>query len=118
MFIPDGASGKRPPILYLHEGGKADEAGPGGEIEELARAGATVLAIDLRGTGETREVLDRTDAFFNYFGAFESAMTAMLVGKTLIRLRAQDVMRAVDLLSLRGDVEMRSLSTYGFGEAA
>jgi cephalosporin-C deacetylase-like acetyl esterase len=118
IFIPEGASGKRLPILYLHGGGKADEAEPGGEIEGLVQAGATVLAIDLRGTGETREELDRTDAFFNYFGAFESAMTAMLVGKTLIGLRAQDVMRAVDLLILREDVEMQGLSAFGFGEAA
>jgi len=118
MFIPDGASGKRPPILYLHEGGKASEAAPGGEIEELARAGSAVLAIDLRGTGETREELDRTEAFFNYFGAFDSAMTAMLVGKTLTGLRAQDVIRAVDLLALRSDVEMQRLSAYGFGGAA
>jgi cephalosporin-C deacetylase-like acetyl esterase len=118
IFTPEGAPGKRPPILYLHEGGKADEAEPGGEIEQLVRAGAAVLAIEVRGTGETREELDRTDAFFNYFGAFESAMTAMLVGKTLIGLRAQDVVRAVDLLASRGDVEMQRLSAYGFGEAA
>ncbi len=118
MFMPESASGKRPPILYLHESGKADEAGPGGEIEELARAGAAVLAIDLRGTGETREELDRSDAFFTYFGAFESSMTAMLVGKTLIGLRAQDIVRAVDLLASHSDVEMQSLSAYGFGEAA
>jgi cephalosporin-C deacetylase-like acetyl esterase len=118
IFTPEGASGKRPPILYLHERGKADEAEPGGEIEELVRAGAVVMAIDVRGTGETREELDRTDAFFNYFGAFESAMTAMLVGKTLIGLRAQDVVRALDLLASRGHVEMQRLSAYGFGEAA
>lgn len=118
MFAADGASGKRPAILYLHENGKADEAEPGGEIEELVRAGAAVLAIDLRGTGETREELDRSDAFFTHFGAFESAMTAMLVNKTLIGLRAQDIVRAVDLLASRGDVELQSLSAYGFGEAA
>jgi cephalosporin-C deacetylase-like acetyl esterase len=118
MFTPDGASGNRPAILYLHEDGKADEAAPGGKIEELTRTGAAVLAIDLRGMGETREELDRSDAFFTYFGAFESAMTAMLVGKTLIGMRAQDVVRAVDLLALREDVEMRNLSAYGFGAAA
>ncbi len=118
MFLPEGASGKRPPILYLHGSGKAVEAAPGGEMEELARAGSAVLAIDLRGTGETMEELDRSDAFFTYFGAFESAMTAMLVGKTLVGLRAQDVMRAVDMLALRDDVDMQRLSAYGFGEAA
>src|SRR5262249_56207277 len=100
------------------EGGKGVEAEPGEKIEELARSGAEVLAIDLRGMGEMREELDQSDGFSNYFGAFESAMTAMLVGKTLIGMRAQDVVRAVDLLALRDDVEMRSLSAYGFGGAA
>src|SRR5262249_16259202 len=74
MFIPEGAPGKRTPILFLHESGKANEARPGGEIEALVRTGAAVLAIDLRGMGETREELDRSDAFSTYFGAFESAM--------------------------------------------
>ncbi|MDX2032185.1 MAG: acetylxylan esterase [Blastocatellia bacterium] len=118
LFLPDSSAGKRAPVLYLHERGKAHEAAPGGEIEDLARAGAVVLAIDVRGTGETREVLDRSDAFFTYFGAFESAMTAMLVGRTLIGLRAQDIVRAVDLLASRGDIEMRRLTAYGFGDAA
>ena len=118
LFSPAGASGRQRAILYLHESGKAAEAGPGGEIEELVRAGAAVLAIDTRGTGETREELDRTDAFFTYFGAFESGMTALLVGRTLTGLRAQDVVRAVDFLASRDDLEMESLSAYGQGAAA
>ena len=87
----------------------------GGEIEELARGGAVVLAIDLRGKGETREESKRV---WDNFGHFYSAMTAMLVGKTLVGLRAQDVIRAVDALAARPDVEMRSLSVFGKGDAA
>ncbi len=115
LFIPDGSRPKRRTILYVHENGKAAEAKVGGEIEELVRGGAMALAIDLRGRGEMREEADRV---WDIFGHFESAMTALLVGKTLVGLRAEDVIRAVDALAARRDVEMESLSAFGKGDAA
>ena len=115
LFIPDGPRPKRRTILYVHENGKAAEAKVGAEIEELVRGGAMALAIDLRGRGETREEADRV---WDIFGHFESAMTALLVGKTLVGLRAEDVVRAVDALASRRDVEMESLSAFGKGDAA
>jgi hypothetical protein len=115
LFIPDGPRVKRRTILYVHENGKAAEAKVGGEIEELVRGGAMALAIDLRGRGETREEADRV---WDIFGHFESAMTALLVGKTLVGLRAEDVVRAVDALASRRDVEMETLSAFGKGDAA
>jgi cephalosporin-C deacetylase-like acetyl esterase len=118
LFMPVNAVGKRPAILYIHESGKAVDAGPGADIESLALAGGVVLAIDVRGVGETAEELDRADAFAQYFGAFESAMTAMLVGKTLVGMRAQDIARAIDWLAAREDVDMQGLAAYGFGRAA
>lgn len=118
FFTPINAAGKRPAVLYVHESGKAVDAGSGAEIESLVQAGAAVLAIDLRGVGETAEELDRADAFAQYFGAFESAMTAMLVGKTLVGLRAQDIARAVDWLAARNDIDPQGLAAYGFGRAA
>jgi cephalosporin-C deacetylase-like acetyl esterase len=115
LFIPDDSRPKRRTILYVHENGKAAEAKVGGEIEELVRGGAMALAIDLRGRGETREEADRA---WDIFGHFESAMTALLVGKTLVGLRAEDIVRAVDALAARRDVEMESLSAFGKGDAA
>jgi hypothetical protein len=115
LFIPDAPRPKRRTILYVHENGKAAEAKVGGEIEELVRGGVMALAIDLRGRGETREEADRV---WDIFGHFESAMTALLVGKTLVGLRAEDVVRAVDALAARRDVEMESLSAFGKGDAA
>src|SRR6266542_922127 len=115
LFIPDGSRPKRRTILYVHENGKAAEAKVGGEIEELVRGDAMALAIDLRGRGETREEADRV---WDIFGHFESAMTALLVRKTLVGLRAEDVIRAIDALAARRDVEMESLSAFGKGDAA
>ena len=42
-------------LLYLHEKGKAADAGPGGPIQRRVLAGETILAPDLRGTGQTEE---------------------------------------------------------------
>ncbi len=115
LFKPDSPRPARRTILYLHWNGKAAGANVGGEIEELVRGGAVVLAIDLRGRGETREEAERV---WDIFGHFESAMTALLVGRTLVGLRAQDVIRAVDALAARRDIEMESLSAFGKGDAA
>ena len=41
-------------VIYIHEDGKAADAGPGGPIAKLVQAGKTVLAVDLRGLGETQ----------------------------------------------------------------
>jgi cephalosporin-C deacetylase-like acetyl esterase len=42
-----------PLVVYLHGRGKGAEAAPGGTLESLAKAGRRVLALDLRGMGET-----------------------------------------------------------------
>ncbi|HEX4951370.1 MAG TPA: acetylxylan esterase [Blastocatellia bacterium] len=115
LFVPGGAASKRRAVLYVHDNGKAAEAKAGAEIESLVRGGMIVLAIDLRGLGETREEADR---IWNPFGTFDSAMTALLSGKTLVGLRAQDVVSVVDVLVARNDVEGESLLVYGKGAAA
>jgi cephalosporin-C deacetylase-like acetyl esterase len=115
VFVPDGPPRKRHPILFVDQRGKAAHAEPGGKIERLVRDGALVLAFDMRGTGETREDESRA---WRPFGSFKSAMTALLVGKTLVGLRALDVVRAVDVLAAREDVDMSTLAAVGKGGAA
>jgi dienelactone hydrolase len=51
LFRPARAGGRR--YLYLHGDGQRAEARPGGPIERLVQAGHVVLAVELRGLGET-----------------------------------------------------------------
>ncbi|MCX7047974.1 MAG: acetylxylan esterase [Candidatus Sumerlaeota bacterium] len=51
-FIPAQPNGEA--TLYLHEAGKQEDAAPGGAIESLVAKGQAVLAVDLRGIGETQ----------------------------------------------------------------
>lgn len=104
-------------MIYVHGGGKSAAASPGGEIEQFVKAGLIVLAIDLRGMGETRYRGDESDDDFPvYFGDFDSAMTALHMGKSLVGMRMVDVIRGVDLLAARAEVDRTRI--IGFGKDA
>ena len=117
LFVPRG-EGRHPAVIYVNGDGKAARAGPGGEVEQLVRRGFVVLAIDARGTGETRPLPNDEQAreVYRFFGHYDSAMTALLVGKTLVGTRAEDVSRGVDLLVSRPEVDRERI--YGFGVEA
>jgi cephalosporin-C deacetylase-like acetyl esterase len=112
LFIPETAEARKPAILYVHGRGKA--AGVG-DIEDLVKAGFVVLAIDVRGAGETT-VLEsqQSNDTRPYFGDFDSSMIALLLGRPLAGMRAMDVSRGVDFLSARGEVDPGRI--YGFGK--
>ncbi|MFN7920128.1 MAG: acetylxylan esterase [Bryobacteraceae bacterium] len=102
LYVPAG-SGRKPAVILAWGSGKA---AANSAAEELARNGSIVLSVDLRGLGETRAVRDNySNDWARYFGDYESSMTALLTGKPLVIQRAEDIARAVDLLSARADVE-------------
>ncbi len=87
MFTPDARESSRATVLHLHETGKSTDGTPG----ELARAGRRVLAVDLRGTGETRSTSQG-----NLSGAtgadWKDVFTAYLLGRSYVGMRAEDVL--------------------------
>jgi len=90
-FVPRTPSGRV--VLYLHERGYAAAAAAGGAIEKLVTAGDTVLAVDLRGVGQThpggpplpggRPPSDNKDVNMAY-----------LLGRSYVGTRAEDVLVA------------------------
>ena len=115
MFIPESAAGRKPAVLYVHPRGKGGAAGPDDDIEQWVKGGSIVLAIDTRGSGETQVVeTQQANDFRPYFGNFDSAMTALLVGKPLVGMRALDVSRGIDLLATRVDVDPEKI--FGIGK--
>ncbi|HEX5104134.1 MAG TPA: acetylxylan esterase [Pirellulaceae bacterium] len=75
--------------LYLHADGKAADGAPGGPIEKLVQAGNVVVAIDLRGTGETAG--GKPDALL---GQWKSYYLAYLLGQSLVGLHTEDTLAA------------------------
>jgi len=115
LYIPEWQGTRRPAILYADGEGKRASAG---EAERLVHKGFIVLSADLRGMGETRPALDAHDDFFRYFGDYESAETAILLGRTLVGMRAGDIERGIKLLLARSDVDGSQLAGIGKGTAA
>ncbi len=118
LFVPEGGPPRKPAILWAHSSGKSTDAGPEGDIAGLVRAGAVALAIDARGYGATQTSWYKTEDWTRWFGDYNSAMTAMLVGKTLVGMRAQDVTRAIDLLNARPEVDPDRIAAVGKEGAA
>jgi cephalosporin-C deacetylase-like acetyl esterase len=107
ILTPPG-EGRRKAVLVADTRPKQTIAAPGGDLEDLVKAGYLVMAIQPRGVSETarpprREVL----------GDYGNAARAYVVGKTLIGMRAEDIFRAVDYLTARPEVE--SVAAFGYG---
>jgi dienelactone hydrolase len=75
-------------VLYVHEQGKAVDAGPGGPIEQQVRAGNTVLAVDLRGTGQTQA----SPGYVYRSADWQNASIAYLLGRSYVGMRAEDIL--------------------------
>lgn len=88
-FVPNRWAGPR--HLYLHAGGKQADAGPNGPIENLVRAGQLVLAVDLRGLGETACAPKTGQA--EYFGSdWQDLFLAYMLDRSYLAMRAEDVL--------------------------
>jgi hypothetical protein len=92
--------------LYVHEGGKEADAGPDGPIEKLVQAGRTVLAVDLRGTGETQSKVGWGGELFG--PDTKDVLTAYLLGRSYVGTRAEDILTCARFLQGRykGPVDM------------
>jgi hypothetical protein len=87
--------------LYTSDRSAADAFAAGGDLDELVRSGYTVLAIDASGRGET--VSTWRGFSDGWFAKTEKeAWLAMMTGRTLAGIRADDIIRGLDLLTGRG----------------
>jgi hypothetical protein len=92
LFRPDTERAGGRAIVYLDDRGKAAEAGETGLLGALAKAGHTVMAVDLRGVGE----LGLADSMDGYSPLYRDAMRALLVGTTLAGIQTGDLLAALN----------------------
>ncbi len=102
----------RDAYLYLHEGGKTADGAPGGPIEKLVMEGSVVVAIDLRGTGETAAA--RADALF---GDSKSYFLAYLLGQSIVGLHAEDTLSGAQFVANYKTKTPRKVHLIGVGRA-
>ncbi len=100
LFVPPGGN-NFPCIIYLNPAGKAADAAAGGKIEQLVKQGYIVAAPDVIGTGET---------------AANGDAEAVLLGRSVAGMQAGDVVRVLNFLKSRSDVNMKKIGGMAFGE--
>lgn len=110
-FVPARAAGEA--VLYLHEGGKATDAAPGGPIEALVRAGRPVLAADLRGIGELQARNNRGEPAGT---SGKDVSLAYLLGRSMLGMRAEDTLACARYFSTTNGG--RPLALVAIGEVA
>jgi cephalosporin-C deacetylase-like acetyl esterase len=123
VFLPEHPVKEARPILYI---GDIDtetvgypESGWGGE---LAQMGHMVIAVDVRGMGQTRPLHHSyfdNGTWSNLFDA-ETAMAYMAwsMDSSLLGMRVSDVMRSVDYALSRPELDRSRLVVIGSGMGA
>jgi hypothetical protein len=103
-FVPAKRSGEA--YLYLNAAGKQADAGPAGPIAKLVSEGHLVLAVDIRGVGETGRTGSSKRGISGHIGPqWKDFYLAYLLGKSFLAMRAEDIM-----------VCARFLTTFQAGE--
>jgi hypothetical protein len=93
------SSGRKPAVLLVD--------GPPALAEELARNGNVVLSLEPRGlpAGQTRGLL----------GDWLANTRALMIGRDLVGMRVGDIIRGVDQLAARADVDTKSIYAAAHG---
>jgi dienelactone hydrolase len=115
-FVPPDADGDA--YLYLHGKGKAIDAAAGGLIEKLVNQRHIVLAVDLRGLGETLTT-KKTGGFDQMISPdWKNVLLAYMLDKSYVAMRAEDTLACARYLSTFGLKEgARRVHVVGIGEA-
>jgi hypothetical protein len=110
FYAPEQQKGT--PVIMVHEEGKkavADEA------RKLMQAGHPVLAVDLRGNGETQQS-EQTKFGEQIGNDWEDFYKAYILGKSYVGMRAEDILNCTKWLhsQYKGEpVELRSAGNTG-----
>ena len=97
-FLPKKRSGDA--YLYLHADGKQADAAAGGPIEKLVDQGHLVLAVDLRGVGETAPEGSSKRGIAHHVGPqWKDFYLAYLLGTSYLAMRTEDILASARFLA-------------------
>ena len=100
LFVPKNRTPDKV-TLYVHEEGKSADAGTDGPIEKLVQSGEAVLAVDLRGVGETGQ--SEQKGLGPAIGLdWEDVTMAYALGRSYVGMRAEDVLACARYLADEG----------------
>ncbi len=122
VFIPDGYRGPTRATLYVNEAGKQADGLEFGLYEKLARQGRFLVAVDVRGIGDTRPLHDAPGATSEFRHLFDvdtaMAYMAWYMDTSLPGMRVADVVRSVDYVLSRPEAAPAGVRLAGKGAGA
>lgn len=105
LWIKQRSAANRPLALYLDSEGKENGLSPDGEVEQLLRAGYTVVAPDLLNAGELKAASFRGDSDLGG-ASFNLVLGSSLVGKSLTTLQTEDIFALMDFVRRQPDIQL------------
>jgi len=122
VFLPEKRGEAQQALLFVNEAGKQADGMEFGALEALARKGQLIVAVDVRGMGETRpsSASSISGGEFQHLFSTETAMAylAWYIDESLFGMRVQDVIRSVDYTLSRADVDRIGVRVIGRGAGA
>jgi len=106
LLIPEGG-GKFPAVIYIHPMGKSEDIYVDGPMEGLVNKGMIVAAPDLIGLGETKN----SSSYPGRFGYGPA-----LIGRSMVGIHAGDIVRVVNMLQDRDDIDENKIGAITFDE--
>jgi cephalosporin-C deacetylase-like acetyl esterase len=106
-----------PAILYVNETGTRRDGMEFGPLEKLARKGRLVVAVEVRGIGETTPPHpgDFSRSEFGHVDDVETVLSylAWEINESLFGMRVHDVLRSVDYVLSRTDIDRSGVRAIG-----
>ncbi|HYK90142.1 MAG TPA: acetylxylan esterase, partial [Acidobacteriota bacterium] len=121
VFLPNRRASERA-ILFASAAGKEEDGMEFGLLERLAQEGRVVVAIDVRGIGDTAppHCQDLDGSRYAHLFSVETAAAYMAwyMDRCLFGMRVYDVMRSVDYALSRPGVDRSGVDAIGKGAGA
>jgi cephalosporin-C deacetylase-like acetyl esterase len=128
VLVPERGEGRKPAILLVDSAGKPTrltqdqgrDRSDRWDADAMVEAGFVVMAADLRGWGESFPAYPMNKMNKSGYDGFsiehQSAQWALLVGRRLVGMQVDDLLRSFDYLASRPDVDPQRISLFGKGD--
>jgi len=115
LYLPEKRQKPAQAILYIDSEGKSSLADPNNFLREKLNKGTAILAIDVRGAGETKDSLPYRYKSYMANEDWVNEMLAMHIGKPLMGQRVGDVISALDIMVQISDIDPTSIELVAAG---
>lgn len=117
LYVPVSDKSSLPATLYLDSGGKKNAFRTDSALNDLVKSGRIVLAVDLRGFGETTVDLgELRKSLHDLNDQHLIAQTTLYIGQTLIGQRVQDAIDVLGHLCSYPMVNKSDIELVGIGQ--